>query len=68
MTVHRVLIDGKWTISSGTSTFQAVNPRTKESLPDLYPVSSWAEVVQVIDAAFRASEIVRNWPGERFAK
>ena len=67
MTVQRVLIDGQWTISAGTSTFHAVNPRTKESLPDKYPVSPWAEVVKALDAASRAAETVRSWSGERFA-
>jgi len=67
MTVQRVLIDGQWTTSAGTSTFCAVNPRTKESLPDRYPVSPWAEVVKVLDAASRAAETVHSWSGERFA-
>lgn len=67
MTVQRVLIDGQWTISAGTSTFHAVNPRTKEPLPEKYPVSPWSEVVKALDAASRAAETVRNWSGERFA-
>lgn len=67
MTVQQVLIDGQWTTSAGTSTFQSVNPRTKESLPDKYPISPWAEVVRAVDAASRAAEAVRNWSGERFA-
>ena len=67
MTVQRVLIDGQWTTSAGTSTFHAVNPRTKEPLPDKYPVSPWAEVVKALDAASRAAETVRSWSGERFA-
>ena len=66
MTVQRVLIDGLWTTSAGTSTFFAVNPRTKEPLPDKYPVSPWAEVVKALDAASRAAETVRSWSGERF--
>ena len=67
MTVQRVLIDGQWTISAGTSTFQAVNPRTTEPLPESYPVSPWSEVEQVLDAANRAAEAVRGWSGDRFA-
>ena len=67
MTVQRVLIDGQWTTSAGNSTFHAVNPRTKEPLPDKYPVSPWAEVVKALDAASHAAETVRSWSGERFA-
>jgi len=67
MTVQQVLIDGQWTTSAGTSTFQAVNPRTCEPLPGRYPISPWAEVVRAVDAASRAAAIVRDWPGDRVA-
>ena len=67
MTVQRVLIDGQWTISAGTSTFQAVNPRTTEPLPESYPVSPWSEVELILNAANRAAEAVRGWSGDRFA-
>lgn len=67
MTVQRVLIDGQWTVSAGTSTFQAVNPRTTEPIPESYPVSPWSEVEQVLSAANRAAEATRGWSGERFA-
>jgi len=67
MTLQHVLIDGQWTVSAGTSTFQAVNPRTTEPLPGRYPISPWAEVVRAIEAASRAAAIVRDWSGDRFA-
>ena len=67
MAVQRVLIDGQWTVSAGTSTFQAVNPRTTEPLPETYPVSPLLEVVQVLEAANRAAETMRGWGGDRFA-
>ena len=66
MTVQQVLIDGQWTTSAGTSTFQAVNPRTKEPLPGRYPISPWAEIVRAIESASRAAAIVREWSGDRF--
>ena len=67
MTVQQVLINGQWTTSVGTSTFHAVNPRTKEPLPDKYPISPWAEVVRAIEAASRAATITRDWTGDRIA-
>ena len=67
MTVQQVLIDGQWMTSAGTSTFQAVNPRTTEPLPGKYPISPWAEIVHAIEAASRAAAIVRDWSGDRFA-
>jgi len=67
MVVQPVLIDGEWTKSIGTATFQPTNPLTREPLPERYPVSPWAEVEQAIQAAHRVAEVVRGWPGERFA-
>ena len=63
-----ILRDGQWLPSSGTTTFQAVNPATREPLPGDYPVSSWSEIEAVINAADAAARAVRGWPGERFAK
>jgi 2,5-dioxopentanoate dehydrogenase len=65
MSVQPVLIDGEWRASAGQRTFQAVNPATKEPLPDVFPVSPWTEIEQAIRAADRAA---RNWPGDRFAR
>lgn len=67
MTVQQVLIDGHWTNSTGTSTFQAVNPKTREPLPAKYPISPWSEIVRAIEAASHAAAIVRDWSGDRFA-
>ncbi len=62
-----VLINGVWTASTGTNTFQAINPATRERLPELFPVSPWDEVVQAIEAAGQAARQMRGWPGERVA-
>src|SRR6187402_920213 len=66
--VHPVLINGQWSTSAGRETFTAVNPATRQPLPDVYPVSPWSEVEAALVAADRAFQTVRNWPGERFAK
>src|SRR5690242_4632134 len=68
MSTQPVLIDGNWKASSGTKTFQAVNPATLQPLPDVYPVSPWAEIETAIHAAARAAKDVALWPGERFAR
>lgn len=68
MSSQSVLIDGAWRASAGTKTFQAVNPATGESLPGEYPLSPWPEIERAIEAAARAFQIVRSWPGERFAR
>jgi NADP-dependent aldehyde dehydrogenase len=68
MSIHPVLIDGGWRASAGTKTFQATNPATEQPLPGDYPVSPWSEIEAAISAAARASRVVRDWPGERFAR
>lgn len=67
MGVQPVLIDGAWSASSGTQTFQATNPATQEPLPELYPVSPWEDVDRAVRSAAAASREMRGWPGERFA-
>jgi alpha-ketoglutaric semialdehyde dehydrogenase len=67
MTLQNILINGQWVSSSGTETFQAVNPTTREPLVEQYPVSPWSEVESAIQAAAEAARPARGWPGERFA-
>jgi len=67
MSVKPVLINGEWKASAGTKTFHAVNPATEEQLPEEFPVSPWSEIEEAIQAAAKAAEIVRSWPGSRFA-
>lgn len=68
MSVQPLLIAGQWVASQGTKTFQAVNPATREPLPDVFPVSPWAEIEHAIVAASEASRAMRGWSGERFAR
>jgi len=67
MTVHKVLIGDEWIESDSTGTFQATNPATRESLPDEYPVSSWAEIDRALGAAAAAARALRGASGETFA-
>jgi alpha-ketoglutaric semialdehyde dehydrogenase len=68
MSSQPVLIGGEWVPSSGTKTFQAVNPATGEALPGVYPVSSWSEIERAIQSAAAASKTMLGWHGERFAR
>ncbi len=67
MNSQPVLIDGQWTPSVGSETFSAVNPATRQTLPEVWPVSPWGEVERAIDAAHRAFIAMLGWPGARFA-
>ncbi|MBC8289797.1 MAG: aldehyde dehydrogenase family protein, partial [Planctomycetes bacterium] len=64
---HDVLINGEWISSTGTSTFQAVNPATEQPIDGDYPVSPWGEVDAALNAAAEASRQMRGWGGERFS-
>ena len=64
----KVLINGAWSDSAGSKCFQATNPASGEPLPDSFPVSPWEEVEQAVEAAADASQQMRGWPGERFAR
>lgn len=67
MSIQPVLIDGQWRPSQGKETFQAVNPATRESLPERYPVSTWSEIDQMLQVANRAFERCLSFSGEKFA-
>jgi NADP-dependent aldehyde dehydrogenase len=66
--VQPILSNGSWVISKGSTVFQAVNPTTQQAMPQVFPVSPWSEIDQVIAAAFRVSQEMRGWPGIRFAE
>lgn len=67
LNVAEVLIGGEWKKSEGSETIQATNPATGEKIGDLFPVSPWDEVETAIEAAAKAAEEMRGWPGVRFA-
>ena len=66
-TVHPVLLNGCWAKSQATTTFQAVNPTTEETLPGVFPVSPWDEIDAMLQSAADTSREMRGWPGSRFA-
>lgn len=68
MSTEPVLIAGEWRTADATGTFQAENPATKEKLPAVYPVSSWADCDAALDAAASAFEVMRTLPGSRIAE
>jgi len=66
--VQSILKNGQWVPSTGTTTFQAVNPTTEVALPGIFPVSPWNEIDQVLNVAFETSKAMRGWPGTRFVE
>jgi len=61
------LIAGEWRSANKSTVFTATNPRTCESLPDEYPVSTYADCDAALDAACEAAEVIRSYPPERVA-
>lgn len=67
MSLQQVLISGKWRAGRATGTFRVDNPRTKEALPDEYPVSSWTDCTEALDSASEAAEQLRALPADQLA-
>jgi 2,5-dioxopentanoate dehydrogenase len=54
--IHPILVAGKWTRSSGSRSFRAVNPATGNELPGDFPISERADIEAMLiaaDLAFR---------------
>lgn len=62
-----VLIAGQWREANASSTFQAVNPRTTEAIAGDYPVSTWQDLDEMLDAAVEAYRVIRLLPAETLA-
>ncbi|MFK7789834.1 MAG: aldehyde dehydrogenase family protein [Phycisphaeraceae bacterium] len=62
-----VLINGQWRDAYASSTFQAVNPRTTETIAGDYPVSTWHDLDAMLDAATDAYRTMRLLPAETLA-
>ncbi len=67
MAVQPVLLAGAWRSSDAADTFRAVNPATREPLPDVFPVSAWADLDAALSAASEAYAVMRQLPAEALA-
>lgn len=67
MTIHKVLLNGKWQDSKATGTFQADDPKLATPISEDYPVSSWEDCEIALDAATRAFEELRAMPRAQIA-
>lgn len=63
-----ILIAGKWRAADSTSSFQAANPATRETLAPQYPVSSWSDCEAALASAAEAFEIMSQMSGDEVAK
>ncbi len=68
MTLSPVLIAGAWRPAQApVGDFAAINPATKATLPDTYPVSDWPEVEEALLAAQEAVAALRTMPRDALA-
>lgn len=68
MSERPVLIGGLWRPArAAEKAFQAVNPRTGEPLSALFPVSSWADLDEALEAGAEAAALLAGYPGSRIA-
>ena len=68
MPLQPVLIAGQWRTAKAGGTFHAENPATGEMLPDEFPVSTWADCDDALNAAAEAASVLRATPPEQIAK
>lgn len=61
--MHPVLIGGQWRAARASATFRPENPATRAPL-DEYPVSTWADCEEALEAAVAAFEQMRRLPDE----
>jgi alpha-ketoglutaric semialdehyde dehydrogenase len=67
MTLHPVLIAGRWRPAESSGTFSAYDPALGEKLPGEYPISRWADCDAALDAATEAAARLRTSPPEKIA-
>ena len=67
MAGHKVLINGQWRAADAMGTFGAMNPGTCEPMPGDYPISSWQDCHEALQAAAEASMLLQVTPAEKIA-
>jgi NADP-dependent aldehyde dehydrogenase len=68
MSHQPVLIAGEWRAAKASGTFHAENPATGELLPAQFPVSTWADCDDALNAAVEAADKLRAAPPDQIAK
>lgn len=66
--LNPILIDGQWVQERvGCDTFSPINPRTREVLPEVFPISDESTVAKLVVAAAAAAPALREVSSERIA-
>jgi alpha-ketoglutaric semialdehyde dehydrogenase len=62
-----ILVAGRWRPAAATATFQAFDPTTVKPREAVWPLSSWADCDEALDAAVAAAADLARLPAERLA-
>jgi len=68
MPTHPILIAGQWRAAKASGTFHAENPATGEKPPGEFPISTWADCDDALNAAADAATILRTTTPEQISK
>jgi NADP-dependent aldehyde dehydrogenase len=68
MSPQLVLLAGQWRASNSADAFCAENPATGETLPEAFPISSWADAEAALAAATEAAAQLRSVAPGRIAQ
>ena len=67
-TTRPVLIAGTWRDANAVDSFQATDPNSNTALEPAFPVSSWEDCDEALDAAVAAHQEMRKLSGDQIAK
>jgi 2,5-dioxopentanoate dehydrogenase len=66
--MNPVLIAGQWRTANAAGSFRAENPTTGELLPEIFPISTWADCDAALNAAATAADALLAIPAETIAR
>jgi 2,5-dioxopentanoate dehydrogenase len=67
-TSKTVFISGVWRQAKSAGTFRATNPTLNQAIEGDFPISSWADCNEALDAAVKAAVILRRTPSAKIAE
>jgi NADP-dependent aldehyde dehydrogenase len=63
-----ILVNGRWRPARAVATFAAFDPATATAREAVWPVSTWADCDEALDAAVAAAAELARLPADRIAR
>jgi alpha-ketoglutaric semialdehyde dehydrogenase len=67
-TTQPVLIAGQWRDANGRSTYRATDPNRNQPIDREFPISTWSDIDEALDAAVEAAIVLRQTSTEKIAE